>query len=146
MKYFTVLFIITCFVCFSHAARKTIQVKSDNTPIYKTSSGDASKGSLFKGDQLTLLKKSKDRSLIKTRTGLKGWVKNSSIEYVKGSKGDTYKLGEQEVHGWLDNPSAIYILDESGLSTEALPLNRRFEDEVFEQQDRETIERSNDEN
>ena len=144
MKYFTHLLLFAFFMSTAFAVQ-LVRIKSD-TPIYKKSSGESSKGELYTGDNLSLLKKGKDRSLVKSRTGLKGWVPNSNLEYIKASKGDFYKLQEQEIHGWLDNPSAIYILDESGLNTDALPLNRSFRDEIFERQDREEIERGNDEN
>ncbi len=143
MKYFVHLLLAVCLVS---VAFSNVRIKSNGTPIYKAKTGDASKGTLSAGDMGKLIRKGKDRSFIKTSTGVKGWVKNSNIERVKKGKGDQFTLSEQQIHGWLDNPSAIYILDESGISTDALPLTRNFEDEIFERQDREEIERSNDEN
>jgi hypothetical protein len=145
MKYFICFVIAFAFLSASFA-RQSVNVKSNDTPIYSARTGDKEKGKLSGGTKCAILKKGKDRSLVKTRSGMKGWVQNTAIEYIKGGKGDIYNLSEQEVHGWLDNPSAIYILDNSGLNTDALPLSRNFSDEVFELQDREDMERGNDEN
>jgi hypothetical protein len=137
---------LLCFMVVYAFAAKPLRIKDANIEIFKKKSGSESKGVLAKGDMVSLLKKGKNRSLVKTRSGVRGWVPNSSVEYIKRGRGDVYKLSEQEIHGWLDNPSAIYILDESGSSSDALPLSRSFADEIFEIQDREEIERSNDEN
>ncbi|MBF0432069.1 MAG: hypothetical protein HQK83_12365 [Fibrobacteria bacterium] len=145
MRYFLSLFLVFSLVCVASAA-KGLRIKSNGTPIYKAKTGESSKGTLSQGDMVTLLKKGKDRSLVKTNTGVRGWVKNNLVEYTKKGSGDVYNLNEQDITGWLDNPSAIYILDESGINTDALPLSRSFSDEIFEIQDREELERGNDEN
>ncbi len=145
MKYFIRFFIAFMLVYLAFAV-KILNVKEDQTSIYSARTGDKSKGVLSRGSKLALLKKGKDRTFVKTKTGLKGWVENSQVEYVKGGKGDVYYLSEQEVTGWLDNPSAVYILDNSGLNTDALPLSRNFSEEIFEFEDREAMERGNDEN
>jgi len=129
------------------SAAQRLEVKADKTTIFKSKGGSASKGTLSQGESLWLIKKGKNRSLVKTFSGVKGWVINSNTEYVKGnSKGDTYHLDNQDISGWLDNPSAIYILDNSGLNNNALPLSRSFSDEIFEFEDKEQLERGNDEN
>ena len=130
-----------------YSASQKLIVKSDKATIFKSKGGSASKGTLNQGESLWLIKKGKNRSLVKTSNGVKGWVMNSNTEYVKGGgKGDTYNLENQDISGWLDNPSAIYILDNSGLDNSALPLTRSFSDEIFEFTDKEQLERGNDEN
>lgn len=141
-----VLFISLALISFASAAAEGMRVKVEKAGIYSSSDGGTEKGTLVKGDVVNLVKKGPMRTMVKTNAGLKGWIDNSAVEFFKVSRGDVYNIDEQEITGWLDNPSAIYILDNSGAADEALPLSRSFRDEVFELKDREEIERSNDEN
>lgn len=142
------LFTFLVFSLLSIAAfsAEALKVKSDKTPIFKSNAGEEKKGELAAGELLYLLKKGPQRTMVRTGSGLKGWVENSVVEYTKASRGDVYNLDAQEVTGWLDNPATIYILDNTSGADDALPLSRSFRDEILEKQDREEIERSNDEN
>jgi len=129
------------------AASEVLRIKVEKTSVYNSADGGTEKTSLQKGDVLNIIKKGPSRSMVKTAAGIKGWVNNTDVEFVKGSgRGDVFNIDEQDITGWIDNPSALYILDNSGGGGEALPLSRSFHDEVFERKDREDIERSNDEN
>jgi len=133
------------------AATSTVEVtriKGSNTPIYKSELADAGEKmmDLGGGEEVTLLKKSKARSLIKTSGNVKGWVDNSSLERVKVSSGGSHNLKDVEVVGWLDNPSAVYILDNTNPDVNALPIDRSFASEIVEKKDREEVERTYDEN
>lgn len=85
---------------------------------------------------------------VKTGSGLVGWVKASTVRSWKKGEGQTIDLGEGKVGGYLDNPNAIYILDDAKDPPEAFQVHRdftlmlSFEDNI----DRETIERKNGEN
>lgn len=116
--------------------------------MYKTEQGeDADKShDLSGGEEVTLLKQGKARSLIKTSGNVRGWVDNSSLEKVKVSGGGAHNLKDVEVVGWLDNPSAVYILDNTNPDLNALPLDRSFAGEIVEKRDREEVERGFDEN
>ncbi len=140
-----IIILALCLVVSSLAVER-LKVKKDETPIYKSKTGDASRGALSAGTIVMQVKKGKNRTRVKTPDGKKGWVVNSDMVYTKSSKGDAYTLDEVDITGWLDNPSAVYILDGSGDASSDLPLTRNFEDEIFEGQDRERIERGNDEN
>ncbi len=145
MKLLGIIF-LSGFLALSFGAQK-LRVKSDKVSIFQSKGGNGTKGTLNSGEEVLLISKSDNRTMIKTANGVKGWVDNAAVEYIKSNnKGDTYNLDAQEVTGWLDNPSAIYILDNSGLENDALPLTRSFDDEIFEMQDKETLERGNDEN
>ena len=118
-----------------------------STTMYKTEQGEDDKVSdVGGGEDVTLIKEGKSRSLIKTSGSLKGWVDNSSLQKVKVSSGGTHNLKDVEVVGWLDNPSAVYILDNTNPDVNALPLDRSFSTEIVEKKDREEVERTYDEN
>ena len=125
-----------------------IRIKSGGATLYKSESSDEGDklADVGTGEEVTLLKQGKGRSLIKTGGAMKGWVDNSTIEKVKVTNGGAHNLKDVEVVGWLDNPSAVYILDNSNPDLNALPLDRNFANEIIEKKDREEVERTYDEN
>ncbi len=153
-KIFTLLMIFAVSSALAASKSKTkqvkvTQVKSEGATLYKGKNDAADAKAITQlngGVQVTLIKKGDDRSYVKTNTGLKGFVDNSKIEILTLAEGASHDIGNQEILGWLDNPSAVYILDNSGPDLSALPLDRRFDDEILEPRDREEVERGNDEN
>lgn len=147
----TIAFLFLAFATIALAKETTstvTRIKSGGATIYKTEGGDESDkvADIGTGDEITLLKQGKGRSLIKTSGSIKGWIDNSTIEKVKISSGGSHNLRDVEVVGWLDNPSAVYILDNSNPDMNALPLDRNFANEIVEKKDREEVERTYDEN
>ena len=126
--------------------KRPVDSKSEITLIYRTKSGKTVKDSLLKGQKAFLLQEGPNFSKIKTEKNVVGWVNNSQISYTKSGKGDIYQLSNQDIVGWLDNPAALYILDEGNVGSDAVLLSRSFSHEFFEFIDREDMERSNDEN
>ena len=124
------------------------RIKSGGAAVYKTEQGEESDKlvDLGTGDEVTILKQGKGRSLVKTSGNIKGWVDNGTVERVKITSGGTHNLKDVEVVGWLDNPSAVYILDNTNPDLNALPIDRNFNNEIVEKKDREEVERGFDEN
>lgn len=149
----TIAFLFLAFASVALAGSKTetstvIRIKSGGATLYKSEASDAGDkvADLGTGDEVTLLKQGKARSMIKTSGAIKGWVDNSTLEKVKVTSGGAHNLKDVEVVGWLDNPSAVYILDNSNPDLNALPLDRNFSNEIVEKKDREEVERTYDEN
>ncbi len=150
-KFITILVLAIVSINFAKSATTTTsvtRVKSGGAVVYKSESSDASEkaGELTSGDEVNMVKEGKARSLVKTNGGIKGWVDNGSIEMVKVTGGSTHNLKDVEVVGWLDNPSAVYILDNGNPDMNALPIDRSFSNEIVEPKDREQVERAYDEN
>ena len=124
------------------------RVKSGGAAVYKTEQGEEGDKlmDLGTGDEVQILKQGKGRSLIRTPGAVKGWVDNSTVEKVKITSGGAHNLKDVEVVGWLDNPSAVYILDNTNPDLNALPIDRNFDKEIVEKKDREEVERGFDEN
>lgn len=122
------------------------RIKSGGASVYKSEQDDDKSVDIGAGDEVTILKQGKSRSLIKTQGNIKGWVENGSLERVKITSGGSHNLKDVEVVGWLDNPSAVYILDNTNPDLNALPIDRNFMNEIVEKKDREEVERSYDEN
>jgi hypothetical protein len=144
-------FLVFTLVAFAFSAPKqetVTRIKSGGATVYKNEQSDEGDKvlDLGKGDEVTFLKQGKARSLIKTSGSIKGWVDNSTLEKVKVTSGGAHNLKDVEVVGWLDNPSAVYILDNTNPDLNALPIDRNFNSEIVEKKDREEVERTYDEN
>ena len=128
-------------------AAEVIRIKDNGTVLYKAElSGDSDKAaSLSADEEVQLLKEGKSRSLIKSGDN-RGWVDNSALKKVKLSGNTSRNLKDIEVQGWLDNPSAVYILDNTSAEVSNLPLERSFAADIVESKDREDVERTYDEN
>lgn len=124
------------------------RIKSGGATVYKSEQGEEGDKivDLGTGDEVTIVKQGKARSMIKTSGNVKGWVDNSTVERVKITSGGAHNLKDVEVVGWLDNPSAVYILDNTNPDLNALPIDRNFNNEIVEKKDREEVERGFDEN
>ena len=148
-----VAFLVFTLVTFSFTKDKTEtvtvnRIKTGGATVYKAEASDESDKvmDLGPGDEVGILKQGKARSMIKTSGNIKGWVNNSTVERVKITSGGAHNLKDVEVVGWLDNPSAVYILDNTNPDLNALPIDRNFSSEIVEKKDREEVERTYDEN
>lgn len=148
-----IAFLVLALATFAVAKSKTetttvTRIKSGGAAIYKSEASDEGDkiADIGTGDEVTILKQGKARSLIKTAGSIKGWVDNATVEKVKITNGGSHSLKDVEVVGWLDNPSAVYILDNSNPDLNALPIDRNFNNEIVEKKDREEVERAYDEN
>lgn len=149
----TIAFLLLGFAAVAFAASKTetttvTRIKSGGAAIYKSEASDEGDkiADIGTGDEVTILKQGKSRSLVKTSGSIKGWIDNGTVEKVKITSGGSHNLKDVEVVGWLDNPAAVYILDNTNPDLNALPIDRNFNSEIVEKKDREEVERTYDEN
>ncbi|MEO6095075.1 MAG: hypothetical protein ABIW76_05165 [Fibrobacteria bacterium] len=149
----TIAFLLLGFAAVAFAASKTetttvTRIKSGGAAIYKSEASDEGDkiADIGTGDEVTILKQGKSRSLVKTSGSIKGWIDNGTVEKVKITSGGSHNLKDVEVVGWLDNPAAVYILDNTNPDLNALPIDRNFNNEIVEKKDREEVERTYDEN
>jgi hypothetical protein len=138
--------ILATWVVAKEVTTTVTRIKSGGAAVFKSEQDDDKSVDLNSGDEITILKQGKARSMVKTNQNIKGWVENGSIERVKITSGGSHNLKDVEVVGWLDNPSAVYILDNTNPDLNALPLDRNFMNEIVEKKDREEVERTYDEN
>jgi len=97
-------------------------------------------------DELTILKESDTKVLVRGSCG-QGWVEKSKIEYVAKGPGDnSIKLDEQILVGWLDNPSAVFIMEAPDVDFDGVDINRDFKEYLTYTMDREKIEMRHGEN
>ena len=97
-------------------------------------------------DEFAIVKESDTKVLVKGSCG-KGWVDKSKIEYVAKGPGDkSIKIDEQILVGWIDNPSAVFVLEGNDIDFDGVDINRDFKEYLTYTMDREKLERSNGEN
>ncbi len=144
------VFTLVAFVFSKDKTESTLvtRIKAGGAAVYKNEQSEEAEKvmDLGTGSEISILKQGKARSLIKTSGSIKGWVDNGTVERVKVTSGGTHNLKDVEVVGWLDNPSAVYILDNTNPDLNALPIDRNFSNEIVEKKDREEVERTYDEN
>ena len=97
-------------------------------------------------DELNIVKDEDTFVLVKGNCG-QGWVEKSKIEYIAQVEGDkSMKLEGVDVVGWLDNPSAVFVLDMDAADFDGMNIDRDFRDYLQHTMDREQTEMRNKEN
>jgi hypothetical protein len=97
-------------------------------------------------DELTILRETESNVLVKGKCG-QGWVEKSKIEIVAKGPGDkSMVLDSVGIEAWIDNPSAIFVLENNGVDFEGVDINRDFREYLTYTMDREQTEMRNGEN
>ena len=97
-------------------------------------------------DELTIVKDGDTDVLVKGSCG-QGWVPKSKVEYVAALAGDkSMKLDGVDVVGWLDNPSAVFVLENDDMDFDGVNIDRDFKEYLQHTMDREQMEMHNNEN
>jgi 3-dehydroquinate synthase class II len=82
----TIAFLFLAFASITLAARTetstVVRIKTGGATMYKAEASDEGEklADLGAGDEVTILKQSKARSLIKSSGAIKGWVDNGTLE------------------------------------------------------------------
>jgi hypothetical protein len=77
---------------------------------------------------------------VRNGNGKIGWIEKKRVEKVGASK--RFVFNNTDVHGYLDDPSPIYIIDADNPGNVALKLDRSFNDALRENTDKYTFERA----
>ena len=134
-------------VAVAFAAGK-VKSKIGDLQVMKSQGGDNAVCTAGFNDELTLVKKDGEFSLVKLGSAnCQGWVKNTEVEYVAAAAGDkSMKLDGVDVVGWLDNPAAVFVLENDAASFGGVDINRDFREYLQHTEDREKLETKNREN
>ena len=140
------LIALALMVSFSFAAGKKVKSKLGDVDLTKEKDGGSVVCTAGFNDELTILKDGDTDVLVKGPCG-QGWVQKSKIEYVAQAAGDkSMKLDQVDVVGWLDNPSAVFVLDADAAEFDGVNIDRDFKEYLQHTMDRETMEMQNNEN
>lgn len=83
---------------------------------------------------------------VRTKDGQELWAEAKSVKAFDQAKGANMDLGSGKIDGYLDNPQAVYILQEDANAMAGLQLDRSFVEAIQGNMDREATERKNAEN
>jgi hypothetical protein len=100
---------------------------------------------LAEGETVRLLHKGEGQSLVKTESGLRGWMRNGDLVEVTVAGPARHDIGELEIKADAYAYSPYLILHPNP-DADIPALERSFADEVVETVDREQLEMRNDEN
>lgn len=146
-KIFIVLLVFAVAASFAQG-KATNKVKSKRGDVSLTDAAGGGKvvcQASF-NDEMTIVKKQDSYVLVKSSCG-QGWVNNGDVEVVMAGGGDKgMKMETVDVAGWMDNPSAVFVLDQDAAGFDGININRDFNDYLKNTVDREQTEMRNQEN
>ncbi len=126
-------------------AQKTVRSKAGKLELSRNPGGGGGVCTALANESLVLLKKSDNFVLLKADCG-QGWVAKNEIVYEKLTGDKSMSFDQVDIMGWLDNPSAIFVLDDNSEETEGVDLNRNFKEYMKHTMDREQVEMKNQDN
>lgn len=83
---------------------------------------------------------------IRNKDGKEYWAEANKVAAYSEKSGQSMDLGSGKIDGYLDNPQAVYILQEDNNGLGGISLERGFVDAIQGNMDRETVEYRNGEN
>ncbi len=135
-------------VAFSFAAPASGKVKSKRGDIELSKARGGSDMVCTAGfhDEMQLLQTEDSWALVKASCG-QGWVPMGDVERVQAAAGDkSMQLDQVDVLGWIDNPSAVFVLDNNMNDFAGVNIDRDFKEYLQHTMDREQMEMKNNEN
>lgn len=140
------LIALALMVGMSFAAGKKVKSKLGDVDLTKEKDGGAVVCTAGFNEELTIVKDGDTEVLVKGSCG-QGWVAKSKIEYVAQAAGDkSMQMEGVDVVGWLDNPSAVFVLENDDLDFDGVNIDRDFKEYLQHTMDREQTEMRNNEN
>jgi len=148
MKRTLVVTLLLAAVVFAAPSSNKVKSKMGNLDVMKAQGGSDATCTADFNDEMTIVKRESEYTLVKsTKANCQGWVKNTDVEYVAQSATDkSMKLEGVDVVGWLDNPSAVFVLENDAADFGDVNINRDFREYLQQTEDREKLETKNQEN
>lgn len=140
----TLFVALTLLVSMSFASR-TVKSKWGDLDLMAEKGGSKILCTMGFNAELALIKEAETEALVKG--DCTGWVQKSKIEYVARAAGDrTFDMEEQEIGGFIDDPSMFSILEDNVEDFEGVTIDRDFREYLTYTMDREQTEMRNGEN
>lgn len=125
---------------------KSVKSKRGALEIRKAQTGADIECSVSFGEEMNVVKEDGVYVLVKS-SGCQGWLDKSSVEYVAQVAGDQdMNLDNIDIVGWMDDPSAVFVLDNNVDDADGVNMDRNFNEMLTHTLDRERTEFSNGEN
>ena len=139
-------FVLVLMVAVSSAAPKRVKSKRGDVDLTKEKGGGSVVCTAGFNDEMAIVKEGDTEVLVKASCG-QGWVQKSQVECIVAAAGDkSIKIGDVDVVGWIDNPSAVFVLEQDAADFESVNIDRDFKEYLQHTMDREQVEMKNNEN
>jgi len=141
-----VFLILLVFAVAAAFAQNKVKSKRGDLNLTSAAGGSQTVCSASFNDEMTIIKQQDSYTLVRSSCG-QGWVSNGDVERVQKGPGDKgMNLDAVDITGWMDNPSAVFVLDQDAASLQGINIDRNFNDYLKNTVDREQTEMRNQEN
>lgn len=145
MKKIGIIVLAVAFAAISVSA-KNVTSKRGSVNITKSEGGGGDVCTVPFGEEMDVIKEQTSHVMVAAACG-KGWVAKGKINYVAQAAGDkSMGFDDVDIVGWLDNPSAVFVLDNNTEDVDGIELDRNFNEYLTHTVDRERTEARNQEN
>jgi hypothetical protein len=146
MKRLLFLVLVIMIATSSAAPSKRVKSKRGDLEITKDKGGGNVVCTVGFSEEMSIVKDGGTDVLVKASCG-QGWIGKNAIEYVAAEAGDkSMRLDDVDVIGWIDNPSAVFVLDQDAADFDGVDIDRDFKEYLQHTMDREQVEMRNNEN
>ncbi|MEN9309274.1 MAG: hypothetical protein RL173_3206 [Fibrobacterota bacterium] len=144
-----VLVILSILATVAMAAGKQLISTGGEVPLYASQNRAVNEKATYTASSTETfieVKRAGGKVQVRTKDGQELWADAKLIKEFSQSTGASMDLGAGKIDGYLDNPQAVYILQEDANAMAGLQLDRSFVDAIQGNMDREQTERRNSEN
>jgi len=146
MKKIVLILLVLVVAAFAQKGTNKVKSKKGDVDLTSAAGGSQVVCTASFNDEMQVLNQKDTHTLVKASCG-QGWVPNGSVERVVQGPGDKgMSLEAVDVVGWMDNPSAVFVLDQDAGSFDGINIERNFKDFLVNTVDREQTEMRNGEN
>lgn len=126
-------------------ASTLVKSKKGDLDVTKERGGSTVLCTMGFNDELVLVREVGMDALVKG--DCQGWVEKSRIEIVGKPAGDkSLTFGNYDVKGWIDDPRAIFVLEDGEMDFDGVKIDRDFKEYLVYTIDREQTEMKHGEN
>ncbi len=131
------------------AASKQLISTGSEVPLYANQKRAVNEKAVYTAsstETFVEVKRAGGMTQVRTKDGQELWAESKLIKEFSATQGASMDLGAGKIDGYLDNPQAVYILQEDANAMGNLQLDRSFVDAIQGNMDREQTEKRNSEN
>jgi hypothetical protein len=143
------LVLLAILVTGAFAASKQLISSGGDVPLYSNSKRAVNEKAVYTAsstETFAQIGKSGNMIQVRTKDGQELWAEARALKEFNQAQGASMDLGAGKIDGYLDNPQAVYILQEDANAMAGLQLDRSFVEAIQGNMDREATERKNSEN
>lgn len=131
------------------AMAKQLISTGGEVPLYANQKRAVNEAAVYKAsstETFTEVKRAGGMVQVRTKDGQELWAESKMVKEFNQTQGASMDLGSGKIEGYLDNPQAVYILQEESNAMGGIQLERSFVDAIQGNMDREATESRNGEN